>query len=187
MYLVNKYKWSWYRSSSYKHKTHYISRADSRFTPSQWETSLQSNAVSHWLGANLLSALISIHITRKLKPQLYCRIELPAGESIWTTLTLSNPEPVVSVSFVRRWVSPNPLENLQSCMAATITVIIVSPEAAAATSKDHDKWKRPQAGYAVLACWLNTMTALIIKRPVEKHSEKISIKINLSPSRCDLA
>ena len=34
-------------------------RADSRFAPSQWETSLQSNAVSHWLGANLESALMS--------------------------------------------------------------------------------------------------------------------------------
>ena len=32
-------------------------RADSRFAPNQWETSLQSNAVSHWLGANLESAL----------------------------------------------------------------------------------------------------------------------------------
>ena len=31
----------------------YITRADSRLAPSQWETSLQSNAVSHWLGANL--------------------------------------------------------------------------------------------------------------------------------------
>ena len=31
--------------------------ADSRSAPSQWETSLQSNAVSHWLGANLESAL----------------------------------------------------------------------------------------------------------------------------------
>ena len=29
-------------------------RADSRLAPSQRETSLQSNAVSHWLGANLL-------------------------------------------------------------------------------------------------------------------------------------
>ena len=28
-------------------------RADFKFTPNQWETSLQSNAVSHWLGANL--------------------------------------------------------------------------------------------------------------------------------------
>ena len=31
--------------------------ADSRFAPSQWEMSLQSNAVSHWLGANLESTL----------------------------------------------------------------------------------------------------------------------------------
>ena len=35
-------------------------RADSRFEPSQWETSLQSNAVSHWLGANLESALCNL-------------------------------------------------------------------------------------------------------------------------------
>ena len=34
-------------------------RADSRFAPSHGETSLQSNAVSHWLGANLES--ISMH------------------------------------------------------------------------------------------------------------------------------
>ena len=32
-------------------------RADSRLAPSQWETSLQSNAVSHWLGTNLKSAM----------------------------------------------------------------------------------------------------------------------------------
>ena len=31
------------------------SRADSRFVPSQRETALQNNAVSHWLGANLAS------------------------------------------------------------------------------------------------------------------------------------
>ena len=31
-------------------------RADSRLAASQWEMSLQSNAVSHWLGANLESA-----------------------------------------------------------------------------------------------------------------------------------
>ena len=35
----------------------YNSRADSRLAPSQWEMALQSNAVSHWLGANLESAL----------------------------------------------------------------------------------------------------------------------------------
>ena len=33
-------------------------RADSRLVPGHWETSLQSNAVSHWLGANLESALL---------------------------------------------------------------------------------------------------------------------------------
>ena len=36
-------------------------RADSRLVPSQWETSLQSNAVSHWLAANLESALAVGH------------------------------------------------------------------------------------------------------------------------------
>ena len=38
----------------------WISRADSRFVLCQWETSLQCNAVSHWLGTNLESALISL-------------------------------------------------------------------------------------------------------------------------------
>ena len=37
-------------------------RADSRFVPSQWETSLQSNVVSHWLGAHLKSALFMMGI-----------------------------------------------------------------------------------------------------------------------------
>ena len=42
-------------------RLHTILRADSRLVPSQWETALQSNAVSHWLGANLASALI-LHV-----------------------------------------------------------------------------------------------------------------------------
>ena len=37
------------------------SRADSRLAPNQWETSLQSNAVSYWLGTSLESALYSVH------------------------------------------------------------------------------------------------------------------------------
>ena len=32
-------------------------RADSRFAPSQWETALLCNHISHWLGASLESAL----------------------------------------------------------------------------------------------------------------------------------
>ena len=35
----------------------YTCRADPRLAPSLWETPLQSNTVSHWLGANLESAL----------------------------------------------------------------------------------------------------------------------------------
>ena len=35
-------------------------RADSRLVPSQWETTLLCNDVSHWLGANLDSALCSV-------------------------------------------------------------------------------------------------------------------------------
>ena len=44
-------------------------RADSRLAPSQWETALQSNAVSHWLGANLELAL-TCHpvLANKLSP-----------------------------------------------------------------------------------------------------------------------
>ena len=38
-----------------------IFRAESSSAPSQWETSLQSNAIYHWLGANLESALICWH------------------------------------------------------------------------------------------------------------------------------
>ena len=39
----------------------------SRLAPSQWETSLQSNAVSHWLGANLESALMC-SVTARCEP-----------------------------------------------------------------------------------------------------------------------
>ena len=39
-----------------------IYRADSRLAPSQWETALFCNDVSHWLGANLESALCLFHI-----------------------------------------------------------------------------------------------------------------------------
>ena len=43
-----------------------INRADSRFAPSQWETALLCNDVSHWLGASLESALINTEINEKL-------------------------------------------------------------------------------------------------------------------------
>ena len=46
-----------YHTITLLQNTHNRNRADSRLAPSQWETSLQSNAVSHWLGTNLESAL----------------------------------------------------------------------------------------------------------------------------------
>ena len=42
------------------HACGYSSKADSRFVPSQWETALLCNDVSHWVGANLESTLSSI-------------------------------------------------------------------------------------------------------------------------------
>ena len=36
----------------------FTNRANSRFAPSQWETSLQSNAVTHWLGAEDLESAL---------------------------------------------------------------------------------------------------------------------------------
>ena len=50
-------------------------RADSRLAPSQWETSLQSNTVYHWLDAKLESALFMYQRTGPSSPQLMaCRM-----------------------------------------------------------------------------------------------------------------
>ena len=45
-------------------------KAESMLAPNQWETSLQSNAVSHWFGANLESVLQYLigHIAWQLFP-----------------------------------------------------------------------------------------------------------------------
>ena len=50
----------WLKPSLYEllHHDRFIFKADSRFAPSQWEMLLRSNGVSHWLGANLESAVI---------------------------------------------------------------------------------------------------------------------------------
>ena len=41
-------------------------KADSRFAPSQWETALLCNDVSHWLGASLESALLLMQTVTKI-------------------------------------------------------------------------------------------------------------------------
>ena len=63
IFWTNEFSWDlslrWVSDSynTLQHPAGYI-RADSRFAPSQWETSSQSNAISHWLGTNLESALL---------------------------------------------------------------------------------------------------------------------------------
>ena len=54
-----------------------IIRADSRFTPSQWETALFCNDVSHWLGASLESAWImyQVHDSENLRRPFTWHIE----------------------------------------------------------------------------------------------------------------
>ena len=47
----------------------FTNRADSRFAPSQWETSLQSNTVSHWLGADLESAMYQVIASPQCLPR----------------------------------------------------------------------------------------------------------------------
>ena len=53
-----------------------ISRADFKFAPSQWETALLCNDVSHWLGASLTSAP-NYHRRMEVNPGIYtCQITL---------------------------------------------------------------------------------------------------------------
>ena len=53
-------------------------RADSKLAPNQWETSLQCNAASHWLGANLESTLMLLWV-----PERYVSMETLSTTSVW--------------------------------------------------------------------------------------------------------
>ena len=71
-----------------QHQSRVHLRADSRFAPSQWETSLQSNAVYHWLGVNLESALLDTEILGMsgLIYVFFESVELP-----WNTMLQISP------------------------------------------------------------------------------------------------
>ena len=68
-------------------KWKYSYRADSRLTPSQWETSLQSNTVSHWLSASLASARSYVSsnnfITARVIPGKFCLYAILAYLRPW--------------------------------------------------------------------------------------------------------
>ena len=58
---------------TYNQKTTLYARADFRFGPSQWETALLCNDVSHWLGANLESLLVYHTKCSRFSCALFCR------------------------------------------------------------------------------------------------------------------
>ena len=57
VWLLAQFKYKQTLVQSVIEKVGWGSSADSRFSPSQWDTSSQSNTVSHWLGPNLESVL----------------------------------------------------------------------------------------------------------------------------------
>ena len=68
-------------------------RADSMFAPWQWETSLQSNAVSHWLGANIESPCT----THAVWFQSVCAMAVHRQRAAWrSTMRVSGAQCVIS-------------------------------------------------------------------------------------------
>ena len=74
-----------------------VFRADSRFALSQWETTLLCNDVSHWLGANLVSALV-----------LYVCVCVCFGEGI--NFTITNDK--IVIFFLCLWISSSFVNHL---------------------------------------------------------------------------
>ena len=79
-------------------------RADSRLVPSQWETLLQRNTVSHWLGVNLESAL-DLGLNKWLRKQSRSRLFETPSRSLWCHCN------VISLSTRGPW----PLSNHSQC------------------------------------------------------------------------
>ena len=65
------------------------SRDESRFAPSQWETPLQSNAVSHWLRANLEVVLKSIRWRIEIIPIPFFYFALVIYMLLWKIYLIS--------------------------------------------------------------------------------------------------
>ena len=76
-------------------------RADSRFAPSQWETALLCNDVSHWLGAKLESALWLRSPMIWTKPPPYTSSWMPLNHSLLGT-SYHACAPVICM-FTRMW------------------------------------------------------------------------------------
>ena len=80
---------------------HNTNRADSRFAPSQWETLLRSDVVSHWLGATPESGLYQ-HDKFSTKWPASCRRYLRIIYVIWNWSTLLQISPnILGVKLIR--------------------------------------------------------------------------------------
>ena len=71
-----------------------IFRPDSRLAPSQWETVLLCNNVSHWLGASLESAFYNnVWLTMNNESLfLHTKPWIPGGENLYSRLLFTNED-----------------------------------------------------------------------------------------------
>ena len=95
---------------------HHTSGADIRFAPSQWETALLCNDVSHWLDASLESAL---YLTFPPKSPRFLLMHVLGSRCSWAVCEL--PEPWVINSIIKaKWriyasVNWQSLDQIMAC------------------------------------------------------------------------
>ena len=81
-------------------------RADSRFAPSQWETALLCNDVSHWLGARLESALYTKTCPGPHSSQIssnYCNTYLSQKTSFWVSVFIIQGNSTLAFFPAKSW------------------------------------------------------------------------------------
>ena len=108
----------------------HASRDDSKLVFCQWQTSLQSNAISHWLGANLKLALASnprqlTIITVHLLPFDVSTITIPCniGPMLFFQIFFSNVDTVMFRSLVGNSIRMNQNMDYIHLLAVTINLL----------------------------------------------------------------
>ena len=99
-------------------------RADSSFVPSQWETSLQSNVVSHWLGANLESTLYLLMPKWESWHSVTLCVEWHPEQFLWTCLQWKAIGPIddkSTLSEVMAWCHKAASHYLNQCWPRSIS------------------------------------------------------------------
>ena len=112
-------------------------RDDSRLRPSQWETSLQSNTVSRWLGANLESALWHIW-------DQWCGMAHSICLNGWTDTTTTRQYTAYPIKYAHRFVGLFCFIMFLSCHPSLWDTCNIS------TGIHHEKPLVPMKTYPVL-------------------------------------